>query len=78
METSRLIGTIIVFDDAYTGAERYGRIDHVFGEEAVIRIINKEEAGPTPRRVELRPDARIAAITDGSGLIDQPATTLPV
>lgn len=59
-----------MFDDAYTGAEKFGRIDRVFGDDAIIRIISKEEAGPNPRRVILKPDARIAAITDGSGLIN--------
>ncbi len=70
METSKIIGTTIVFDDAYAGAEKFGRIDRVFGDDATIRIISKEEAGPNPRRVKLKPDARIDAITHGSGLIN--------
>ncbi len=69
MQTSQIIGATIVFDDAYTGAKKYGRIDQVFGEDAIIRIISKAEAGPSPRRVKLKPDARIAAITNDSGLI---------
>ncbi len=63
-------GTTIVFDDAYTGVEKYGRIDRVFGDEAIVRIISKDEAGPNPRRVTMKPDARIAAISGGTGLIN--------
>jgi hypothetical protein len=61
---------MIVFDDAYTGVEKYGRIDRVFGDEAIVRIISKDEAGPNPRRVTMRADARIVAVAGGTGLIN--------
>ncbi|HEY1806886.1 MAG TPA: hypothetical protein VGG45_20620 [Terracidiphilus sp.] len=70
MEASNIIGTTIVFDDAYTGTEKFGRIDRVFGDDAIVRVISREEAGSSPRRVKLKPDARIAAITDNSGLVN--------
>ena len=70
MEDHNLIGTTIAFVDAYTGVEKYGRIDRVYGDEAVVRIINKETAGQNPRRVKMQPDARIAEITSGTGIID--------
>ncbi len=68
METSEMIGTTVVFFDAYTGAERFGRIDQVFGDDAVIRIIGRDEAGPSPRRVRLKTDVRIAAISGEAAL----------
>ncbi len=70
METSSIVGTSIVFDDAYTGVEKYGRIDRVFGDDAVVRIISKSEAGQNPRRVTMKPDARIVASTGGTGLVN--------
>ncbi len=69
METSSIVGTTIVFDDAYTGVEKYGRIDRVYGDDAVVHIINKNEAGPNPRRVTMKADARVMEITGGSGLV---------
>jgi hypothetical protein len=63
------MGTTIVFDDAYTGAEKYGRIDGVYGNDHVVHVITKDEAGSNPRRVTMRRDARIAAITNSTGLI---------
>ena len=70
METASIIGTTIVFDDAYTGIEKYGRIDHVSGDDAVVRIISKDEAGSNPRKVTMTPDASVIAITRGTGLFD--------
>jgi len=70
MEMTQITGTTILFNDAYTGVEKYGRIVQVIGHDAVIRIISREEAGPSPRRVKLRSDTRIAATTDGTSLID--------
>jgi hypothetical protein len=65
MDTLDITGQTIVFDDAYTGVEKYGRIEH----DGVVHIISKEEAGPNPQRVTMKPDARIAEITGGTGLI---------
>lgn len=70
MSTSNLIGTTLVWDDAYTGVEKYGRIDRMFGSDAIVRTITKEEAGPDPRRIAVRLDERIARITGGTGLIN--------
>lgn len=64
-----IIGKTIVFSDAYTGEERFGRIDPE-GSQDIVHIISKEEAGPNPRRVTTRPDARIAEITNGTGIIE--------
>ncbi len=50
-----LVGTTVVFEDAYTGAETYGRIIHVSGDSGVIRKITKEEAGANPRRIFPKP-----------------------
>ena len=69
METTSIVGSTIVFDDAYTGVEKYRRIQRVFGDDAVIRIISKAEAGPNPRRVFVNADERIATITNGTGLM---------
>jgi hypothetical protein len=59
----------VVFEDAYTGETKYGRIERRYGSDAIVRIISEEEAGPNPRRVRLRQDARIAELTDGTGVI---------
>ena len=70
MNSCQLIGTTIAFQDAYTGVETFGRIDQIFGDAAIIRVIKKDEAGTNPRRVKPRPDARIASITHHIGLIE--------
>ncbi len=70
MGRAQIIGTTIVFDDPYTGVRKYGRIVQVIGHDVAIRIIKREEAGPSPRRVKPRSDSRIAAITNGTGRID--------
>ena len=60
----------IVYDDAYTGVEKHGRIERTYGDTAIVRNISKEEAGPNPRRVVMRRDPRIAEVTGGTGLIE--------
>lgn len=70
MSNHNLIGMTVVFDDAYTGVEKYARVDRVDGANAILRIIRKEDAGTNPRRVKMNPDARVAEITCGSGMID--------
>ena len=65
-----LIGKTIVFYNAYTGVETYGRIKRASGNDLNVSVITKEEAGPNPRRVKVTPDARIAKIADGTGLIN--------
>jgi hypothetical protein len=70
MEVAEITGRTIVFDDAYTGVEKYGRIDRVYGDEAIVHIISKEKAGPNPRRVKMKPDDRIAEMTSGTGVIE--------
>jgi hypothetical protein len=62
-------GETIVFTDAYTGQEMYGRIGQVFCDKATVRIITKEEAGPNPRKIVMRVDPSIAKITNGTGII---------
>jgi len=54
MDNSNLVGMTIVFEDETDGTQKYGRIDHVSGDDGVIRFIKKEEAGPNPRRVKFR------------------------
>lgn len=70
METFQIIGTTIVFDDAYTGAEKFGRILSVYGDNATVRLISKDAAGPDPRRVIMKPDAHTAEITRGTGVVN--------
>lgn len=57
MDNRNLIGTTIVFEDQTEGTEKYGRIEHVIGDEGVIRFISKEQAGPNPRRVKFKPQS---------------------
>jgi hypothetical protein len=60
----------VVFADTYTGEERYGLVERNYGGNAIIRIVSKEESGPNPTRIIPRPNPRIAAITGGTGVID--------
>ena len=53
----------VVFADAYTGEEKYGRIEHRFGGDAIIHIVTKEEAGPNPKRIVPRPDLRTETLS---------------
>lgn len=62
-------GDTVEYVDAYTGETRYGRIEKMFGGDAIINIITKDEAGPNPKRFTPKADPRIAAITNGTGLI---------
>ena len=65
MEVSGITRQTIVVDDAYTGIENYVRVD----DNDVVHFISKEEPGPNPRRVKSKPDAGIAKITNGTGII---------
>jgi hypothetical protein len=69
MSTSNLIEMTVVFDDAYTGVEKFGRVDRVYGDDAIVRIITMEEAGPEPRRIVSKPDRRIAEIAGGTSVV---------
>ena len=40
----------IEYVDAYTGEERYGIIERMYGSNAIIDTITKEEAGPNPKK----------------------------
>jgi len=71
MDNHNLIGMTIVYIDAYDGIERYAKLIRVFGNDGIWRSVSKEKAGPNPRRITLKPDARIAAITNGTGVIAQ-------
>jgi hypothetical protein len=70
MKKQEIVGSAIVFDDAYTGEERYGQVGRVHGNVAVISLITKDEAGPAPTRIKTRADSRVAALTHGTGLIE--------
>jgi hypothetical protein len=70
MENNQLVGRTIIFDDAYTGVERYGRIIQTSGTDGTIRIIRKEEAGLNPIRWKPIADPRIDEITGGTGQIN--------
>jgi hypothetical protein len=39
----------IEYLDAYTGETRYGIIEKMYGSNAIIHTITKEEAGPNPK-----------------------------
>ncbi len=59
MDNRNLIGMTIVFEDQTDGTEKYGRIEHVSGDDGVIHLISKEKAGPHPRRVKFRSKSTI-------------------
>jgi hypothetical protein len=63
------VGDTVEFEDAYTYEIKYGRIERMYGSNSIIRTITKEEAGPNPKRFTPKPDPRIAAITNGTGVI---------
>ncbi len=42
-------GDTVEFPDAYTGEIKYGRIERIYGSDAIIRVITREEAGPGPK-----------------------------
>jgi hypothetical protein len=43
-------GDKLEYVDAYTGEVRYGTIERMYGSNAIIYTITKEEAGPNPRK----------------------------
>lgn len=54
-------GDTVEYVDAYTGETKFGRIERMYGSDAIIRTITKEEAGPNPKQFAPRPDpARVA------------------
>jgi hypothetical protein len=54
-------GDKVEYVDAYTGETRYGVIERMYGSNAIIHAVTKEEAGPNPKRFTPRPDpARVA------------------
>lgn len=59
----------IVFTDAYTGQEMYGRIGKGILNRFNVHIITKEEAGQNPKRMVLKADPSIAKITNGTGIV---------
>jgi hypothetical protein len=63
------VGDSVEYEDAYTQEIRYGRITNVYGSNFILTSITKEEAGPNPKRFTPKADPRIAAITDGTGVI---------
>ena len=40
----------VEYVDAYTGETRYGIIERMYGSNAIIHTITKEEAGPNPKK----------------------------
>ena len=70
MKNDNLIGTAIVYNDAYDGISKYAKLIKVFGDVGIWRSITKEEAGLNPRKVRTDTDARIDQITGGTGIID--------
>jgi hypothetical protein len=67
--TTFQVGDTVEFEDAYTHEIKWGRITQMQGSTALISTITKEEAGPNPKRFTPKADPRIAAITDGTGVI---------
>jgi hypothetical protein len=45
-----LVGEKVEYVDAYTGETRYGTIERMYGSNAIIHTLTKEEAGPNPKR----------------------------
>jgi hypothetical protein len=45
-----LEGEKVEYVDAYTGETRYGTIERMYGSNAIIHTLTKEEAGPNPKR----------------------------
>jgi hypothetical protein len=43
-------GNTVEYVDAYTGETRYGTIERMYGGNAVVRPVTKEEAGANPKR----------------------------
>ncbi len=70
MDSHNLIGTAIVYNDAYDGVEKYAKLIGVSGNDGLWRSVSKEEVGTNPRRVVAKPDPRINEITGGTGIID--------
>ena len=68
-ERTLVEGDTVEFVDAYTHELKYGRLDLVSGGDCIIRLITKDEAGPNPRKLSAKPDERIAALTNGTGII---------
>lgn len=48
-------GDKVEYPDAHTGEIRYGVIDRMYGGDAIIRTITKEEAGPNPKKFVPKP-----------------------
>jgi hypothetical protein len=70
MDNHNLIGTTIELTGGYDNSKTYWRLLSVSGDDGRWGLISKEEAGPNPRRVKGIPDARIAEITGGTGIIE--------
>jgi hypothetical protein len=47
-------GDIVEYVDAKTGETKYGRITKMYGSDAILRVISKEQAGPNPKRITPR------------------------
>jgi hypothetical protein len=45
-----LVGEKVEYVDAYTGETRYGTIERMYGSNAIIHTLTKEEAGSNPKR----------------------------
>jgi hypothetical protein len=58
-------GDTVEFEDAYTAEVRYGRIERMWGDRSIIRIISREEAGPHPKRFKPRPACGIETTENG-------------
>jgi len=43
-------GDKVEYVDAYTGETRYGTIERMYGSNAIIHTLTKEEAGSNPKR----------------------------
>ena len=54
-------GDKVEYVDAYAGVTRYGTIERMYGNNAIIHSVSKEEAGPNPKRFASQPDPAAAA-----------------
>lgn len=67
------------YTDAYTGEVRYGRISNMYGADAIVRTIDRDEAGPNPKEFRARPKCWLAHAADSTpicGLHCEPLTEL--
>ena len=59
------IGDAVVFEDAYTSETKYGRVERGYGSTFIVHIVPREEAGPSPRPLKVRPPCKLVSEPSG-------------